>query len=49
MERIENKYNGYFYGFCNGDLLFHSSLLQTLRVIRQRIYNSELEARVCIQ
>ena len=49
MERIENKYDGYFYGYCNGDLLFHSSLLQALHVICQRIQNSELEARVCIE
>lgn len=46
MERIENKYDGYFYGYCNGDLLFHSSLLNVLKVIRQRIQNGELDDRV---
>lgn len=46
MERIENKYDGYFYGYCNGDLLFHSSLLSVLKVIHQRIQNGELDDRV---
>ena len=48
MERLEYGVDAEFYGYCNGDLLFHSSLLQVLRVILQKIHKDELKPQVCL-
>lgn len=46
MMRLEQTYKASFYGYCNGDLLFHSSLLGALRVVRDKIRANELRTHV---
>ena len=37
MIHLERTYARPFYGFCNGDVLFHSSLLPALQEIQRNI------------
>ena len=37
MIYLERTYASTFYGFCNGDVLFHSSLIPALQEIRRSI------------
>ena len=46
MMRLEQTYKASFYGYCNGDLLFHSSLLGVLRMVRDKIRANELRTHV---
>ena len=34
---LEDNYRSTFYGFCNGDILFHSALLLALQEIKRNI------------
>ncbi len=42
MQEIESRYDAVFYGFVNGDILFHPSLLSVLREVEQQIRNHSL-------
>ena len=43
---LENNYDSVFYGYCNADLLFHSSILPTLVYIASNINNTKLKQKV---
>ena len=47
MKYIEEQYTSRFYGYCNGDLLFHSSITSLLEYIQGLIANNSLLERVC--
>lgn len=46
MIHLESHYHSYLYGYCNGDLLFHSSFIATLNRIVQLIKKKELLPKV---
>ena len=43
---VENNFQSIFYGYCNGDLLFHSDLLPALYSLAQRIQQGSLKSKV---
>ena len=46
MIHLETHYHSYLYGYCNGDLLFHSSFIVTLNKIVQLIKKKVLLPKV---
>lgn len=46
MTRLESDYQSFFYGYCNGDLLFHSSFIPTLYTLSQKVRSGELLSKV---
>ncbi len=37
MEHLESHFDSTFYGYCNGDILFHSSFIPALQTIKEKI------------
>ena len=46
IEYIESRFQSTFYGYCNGDLLFHSDLIPALHSLASRIQSGALKNRV---
>lgn len=48
MMHIESHYSFDYYGYCNGDLLIHSSLLSALDFVSEQIAKGLLDHRVAV-
>lgn len=48
VEYVQDHFQSTFYGYCNGDLLFHSDLISTLHSLASKIETGALKSRVFI-
>ena len=48
VEYVETNYDSVFYGYCNGDLLFHSDLIIVLHSLAKKIQQGDLKSKVFI-
>lgn len=48
MQFIETHYNSKFYGFLNGDILIHSSIIPILDTVWESIESGQLKSKVMI-
>ena len=46
VEYVESHYDSVFYGYCNGDLLFHSDLILVLNSLAEKIQRGVLKSKV---
>ena len=46
VQYLEQNYDSVFYGYCNGDLLFHSDLIPALYSISQHMQKGEIKRNV---
>lgn len=49
MTYVEETFDASFYGYCNGDLLFHSSIIRVLHTLDKLIQDGVLQSKVCIK
>ena len=48
VEYVQDHFQSTFYGYCNGDLLFHSDLISALHSLASKIETGALKSRVFI-
>lgn len=46
IEYLESHFDSVFYGYCNGDLLFHSDLILALNTLAGKLRDGVLKSRV---
>lgn len=49
INRMEEMYSCYFYGYVNGDIVFHSNITEVLRGVISLIRKKELKQRVTFE